>query len=89
MARFEIPDGWCVQAFRFTLDPTEDQARSLARHFGARRKAYNWTVATLKADIEAWHTTGVETAKPSPLGPVRCGGANVRRRPTPMASPAR
>ena len=58
MARFEVPDGWCVQAFRFTLDPTEDQARALARHFGARRKAYNWTVATLKADIEAWHATG-------------------------------
>jgi putative transposase len=65
MARFEIADGWCVQAFRFTLDPTEDQARALARHFGARRKAYNWTVATLKADIEAWHATGVETEKPS------------------------
>ena len=48
MARFEVPEGWMVQAFRFTLDPTEDQARSLARHFGARRKAYNWTVATLK-----------------------------------------
>jgi hypothetical protein len=27
MARFEVPDGWCVQAFRFTLDPIEDQAR--------------------------------------------------------------
>lgn len=53
MARFEVPEGWCVQAFRFTLDPTEDQARALARHFGARRKAYNWAVATLKADIEA------------------------------------
>jgi putative transposase len=65
MARFEVPDGWTVQAFRFTLDPTEEQARSLAKHFGARRKAYNWTVATLKADIEAWHATGVETAKPS------------------------
>jgi putative transposase len=65
MATFEIPDGWCVQAFRFTLDPTEDQARSLARHFGARRKAYNWTVATLKADIGAWRVTGIETAKPS------------------------
>jgi putative transposase len=64
-ATFEIPDGWCVQAFRFTLDPTEDQARSLARHFGARRKAYNWTVATLKADIDAWRATGIETAKPS------------------------
>jgi putative transposase len=65
MARLEIPDGWTVQAFRFTLDPTEDQARALARHFGARRKAYNWTVAALKADIEAWHVAGVQTAKPS------------------------
>jgi putative transposase len=65
MARVEIPDGWCVQAFRFTLDPSEEQARVLARHFGARRKAYNWTVAVLKADIAAWRETGVETAKPS------------------------
>ncbi|MGB9224646.1 IS607 family element RNA-guided endonuclease TnpB, partial [Mycobacterium sp.] len=65
MAKFEVPAGWCVQAFRFTLDPTEDQASSLARHFGARRKAYNWTVATLKADIEAWHVAGITTAKPS------------------------
>src|SRR5574337_233855 len=65
MAKFELPDGWCVQAFRFTLDPTEDQARALARHFGARRKAFNWTVAALKAEIAAWHATGVETAKPS------------------------
>jgi putative transposase len=65
MAKFEVPEGWCVQAFRFALDPTEDQARSLARHFGARRKAYNWTVATLKADLDAWHAAGIKTAKPS------------------------
>ncbi len=65
MAQFEIPDGWGVQAYRFTLDPTEEQSRALARHFGARRKAYNWTVATLKADIEAWCATGIETDKPS------------------------
>jgi putative transposase len=65
MAKFEVPDGWCVQAYRFTLDPTDDQARVLARHFGARRKAYNWTVATLKGDIQAWHANGIETAKPS------------------------
>ena len=65
MATFEIPEGWRVQAFRFTLDPTGDQAGALARHFGARRKAYNWTVATLKADIEAWQATGIATAKPS------------------------
>jgi putative transposase len=62
---FEIPQGWTVQAFRFTLDPTDDQSRMLARHFGARRTAYNWTVAALKADIEAWRATGIETAKPS------------------------
>ena len=65
MAKFEIPQGWTVQAFRFTLDPTDDQASSLARHFGARRKAYNWAVAALKADIEAWRATWTETAKPS------------------------
>ena len=65
MTRFEVPEGWCVQAFRFTLDPSGDQARALARHFGARRKAYNWAVATLKADIHAWREAGVETAKPS------------------------
>ena len=65
MAKFEVPEGWCVQAFRFTLDPTEDQVRSLARHFGARPKAYNWTVAALKSDIQAWHSAGIEADKPS------------------------
>lgn len=71
MARFEIPDGWTAQAFRFTLDPTEDQARSLARHFGARRKAYNWAVATIKADIAAWREAGVEATKPPSLATLR------------------
>ncbi|CKO87433.1 truncated IS1536 transposase [Mycobacterium tuberculosis] len=65
MPRLEIPNGWCVQAFRFTLDPTAEQAHALARHFGPRRKAYNWTVAQLKADIQAWRATGAQTAKPS------------------------
>lgn len=65
MARFEIPGGWCVQAFRFTLDPTDEQALALARHFGARRKAYNWTVATIRADIQTWRAAGVVTEKPS------------------------
>lgn len=65
MAKFEIPDGWTVQAFKFTLDPTEDQARALARHFGARRKAFNWTVATLKADLSAYRDADLEAEKPS------------------------
>ena len=65
MTKFEIAEGWTVQAFRFTLDPTESQAKALARHFGARRTAYNWAVATLRADIEAWQATGSEREKPS------------------------
>ncbi|WP_041181097.1 IS607 family element RNA-guided endonuclease TnpB [Mycobacterium canetti] len=65
MARFEVPEGWCVQAFRFTLAPTQTQAASLARHFGARRKAFNWTVTALKADIQAWRADGTESVKPS------------------------
>jgi putative transposase len=68
MGRFVVPEGWVVAAFRFTLDPGGEQARALARHFGARRKAYNWAVATVKADMEAWHATGAETAKPSLAG---------------------
>lgn len=40
MAKFEIPEGWMVQAFRFTLDPTAEQARALARHFGGRRTRF-------------------------------------------------
>jgi putative transposase len=65
MAGLVIPDGWCVQAYRFTLDPTDVQAVALARHFGARRKAYNWAVATMKADITAFHETGAASEKPS------------------------
>ncbi|UUO00572.1 IS607 family element RNA-guided endonuclease TnpB [Mycolicibacterium novocastrense] len=33
--------------------------------FGARRKAFNWTVTALKADIKAWRADGTESAKPS------------------------
>ncbi len=60
-----MPEGRCLPAFGFTLDPAEDQARALARRFGARRKAFNWTVAALKDDIQARHATGVGTDEPS------------------------
>ncbi|CFB44971.1 transposase [Mycobacterium tuberculosis] len=36
----------------------------LARHFGAGRKAHSRAVATLKADIQAWHPAGIQTPKP-------------------------
>jgi len=38
---------------------------SPARHFRARRKAFNRSVAVLKADIAAWRVTGAQMATPS------------------------
>jgi putative transposase len=54
-ARYQPPEGWSVQAFSFALDPTPGQRQVLARQFGGRRPAYNWTVRQLRADIEAYH----------------------------------
>lgn len=68
MARFEIPDGWTAQAFQFTLDLTPVQALYVRRQFGGRRKARNWAVATLKADLTRYWETGEETAKPTLFG---------------------
>ena len=68
VARFEIPEGWCVQAFCFALDPSPEQAACLRRHFGGRRHARNWAVRTLKADLDRYHATGEETAEPSLAG---------------------
>jgi putative transposase len=67
-ARFEVPEGWTVQAFQFALDCTPEQAACVRRQFGGRRYARNWAVRTLKSDIDAFHATGVETDKPSFFG---------------------
>ena len=66
--RYTPPEGWCVQAFCFALDPSPEQLRAIHRHFGGRRKAHNWAVATMKADLDAFHATGAETPKPSHFG---------------------
>lgn len=68
MARFEIPAGWSVQAFQFALDCSPEQAACLRRHFGGRRKARNWAVGSLKADLDRYRETGEETEKPSLAG---------------------
>ena len=57
-----------VQAFQFALDLTAEQHGVMARQFGGRRKAYNWTVRTLKSDLTAFHATGAESAPPSLFG---------------------
>src|SRR5262252_2803110 len=68
MARFEIPDGWTVQAFQFALDCTPEQAACVRRQFGGRRYARNWAVRTLKEDLTRYRDTAEETAAPSLAG---------------------
>jgi putative transposase len=50
-----FPTGWTVTAARFEVEwPAEPQRAGLVRsHFGARRKAFNWGLAKVKADLDA------------------------------------
>lgn len=49
------PTGWTVTAAKFEVEwPAEPQRAGLVRsHFGARRKAFNWGLAKVKADLDA------------------------------------
>ncbi|MBV1854897.1 helix-turn-helix domain-containing protein [Catellatospora tritici] len=40
-----------VQAYRFALDPSPAQDRDLYRHAGAGRFAFNWALATVRANL--------------------------------------
>jgi len=44
--------GWTVQAYRFALDPAPAQARALASHAGAARRAFNVMLAAVKANLD-------------------------------------
>jgi putative transposase len=51
---FAIPEGWVARGFRFEVEPnTPEQLARIAQHFGARRFAYNWALAQVKADLDA------------------------------------
>jgi putative transposase len=63
--RYCAPEGQIIQAFSFALDPTPEQAAQVARFFGARRKAFNWTLDQIKSDLERYHETGESTSPPS------------------------
>ena len=52
MARFEVPDRWVVQAYKYALDPTPAQARSLWSHAGAARFARNHMLGLVQANLE-------------------------------------
>jgi putative transposase len=63
--RYCAPEGHTIQAFTFALDPTDEQSAQVARFFGARRKAFNWTLDQIKADVERYRETGESGAPPS------------------------
>ena len=52
MARFEVPEGWTAQAYRFALDPTPAQVGMLESHCGAARFAFNHMLAVVKANLD-------------------------------------
>jgi putative transposase len=51
----KLPTGWTVTAAKFEVQwPVEQERVGLVRsHFGARRKAFNWGLAQVKADLDA------------------------------------
>lgn len=70
MARFEIPEGWTAQAYRYALDPTPTQLRGLASHAGAARFAHNHMLALVKAVMDqraAERSYGIGEAELTPV----------------------
>lgn len=70
MARFEIPEGWTAQAYRFALDPSARQVRALDSHCGGARFAFNHMLAHVKAvlsqrDAERSYGIGEQELTPS------------------------
>ncbi|HVA70056.1 MAG TPA: IS607 family element RNA-guided endonuclease TnpB [Acidimicrobiales bacterium] len=63
--RYAPPEGHIIQAFTFALDPTDEQSAQIARFFGARRKAFNWTLDQIRCDLEHYRETGESTNAPS------------------------
>jgi putative transposase len=69
MARFEIPEGWTAQAYRFALDPAPAQERAFRSHAGGARKAYNTMLSRAKAVMDqraAERTYGLDEADLTP-----------------------
>ena len=52
MARFEVPDGWVAQGYRFALDPIPAQVGMLESHCGAARFAFNHMLGVVKANLD-------------------------------------
>ncbi len=53
-----LPTGWVLTAAKFEVQWPADEVRAglVRSHFGARRKAFNWGLAQVKADLDAKST---------------------------------
>jgi putative transposase len=69
----KLSTGWVVTAAKFEVQwPTEQERAGLVRsHFGARRFAYNWALAQVKADMDAKTTDPNHESVPWELGALR------------------
>jgi putative transposase len=53
-SNFKVPVGWVARGWRFEVETTTSaQWALIAQHFGARRFAYNWALAKVKANLDA------------------------------------
>lgn len=52
MAGFEIPVGWSAQAYKFALDPSPSQVRSLESHCGAARFVFNHMLDVVEKNMD-------------------------------------
>ena len=99
VGRFVIPAGWVARGWRFEVETTTPAQRSLIRqHFGARRFAYNWALAQVKANLDAraadpsvpaltWTLPTLRKAWNQAKEEVAPGGGTVPRKPTAPGSP--
>ena len=64
-SKYQTPEGWIVQGFTFALEPTDDQMTLINRCFGARRFAFNWSLALIMDSIKHYGETGESSPPPS------------------------
>ncbi|HWS92223.1 MAG TPA: IS607 family element RNA-guided endonuclease TnpB, partial [Mycobacterium sp.] len=69
----EVPTGWTVTAAKFEVEwPAEPDRAALVRsHFGARRFAFNWGLAQVKADLDAKAVDAAQKSMGWDLGSLR------------------
>ncbi|MEU1983942.1 IS607 family element RNA-guided endonuclease TnpB [Nocardia sp. NPDC019395] len=67
--KFEVADGWVLQAYQYALDPTPAQRAALESHAGGARFAYNTMLRAVKANLsqrDAERSYGIDTADLTP-----------------------